>query len=136
MGSLRFLIGLVFAMIVVSFGVKNMEPVSISYFRIGTYTFPLFFIILAAFSVGFLVAWVGGLFDKIRLHRRVHANKQQVRSLEKEIEKVQQESGRLLAAPKEPLAGNPSAASGGEEPASSAPSSGTASGTGAAGESG
>jgi uncharacterized integral membrane protein len=122
------LFGLVVAVIVVSFGVKNMAPVSISYFRIGTYTFPLFFIMLATFAVGFLVAWVGGLFDKIRLHRRVYANKQQVRSMEKEIEKVRQESGRLLAAPKEPPAGDPSAAS--------PPSSESASGTGAAGESG
>ncbi len=136
MGSLRLLFGLVVAVIVVSFGAKNMAPVSVSYFRIGTYTFPLFFIMLATFAVGFLVAWVGGLFDKIRLHRRIHANKQQVRSMEKEIEKVRQESGRLLAAPKEPLAGNPPAASDGADPAASAPSSESASGTGAANESG
>ena len=60
MGALRLILGLLLAVAVVSFGVMNMDPVSVTYHRIGTYKVPLFYVLIAFFASGFVVAWVGG----------------------------------------------------------------------------
>ncbi len=98
MGALRLILGLLAAVAIVSFGVLNMQPVSVSYHRIGTVNFPLFYILLGFFVAGFAVAWLGGVFDRLRFHNRFRAYRRHIRALEKEVEREKRKSGRLLPA--------------------------------------
>ncbi len=96
MGALRLIIGLLAAVVIVSFGVLNMKPVAVTYHRIGTIEFPLFYILLGFFVAGFVVAWLGGVFDRFRFYARFRSHRRQIRVLEKELEHEKRKSGRLL----------------------------------------
>ncbi len=98
MGALRLILGLLAAVAIVSFGVLNMKPVSVTYHQIGTVEFPLFYILLGFFVSGFIVAWLGGIFDRLRFYARFRTHRRQIRVLEKELESEKQKSGRLLPA--------------------------------------
>ncbi|MBI3129105.1 MAG: DUF1049 domain-containing protein [Candidatus Tectomicrobia bacterium] len=100
MGNLRFLLGLAGALAVASFGAVNMEVVTIDYYW-GTLSLRLFYLLLAVFTAGFLIAWLGGLFDRMRYRRAQRALRRQVREVEREMERVREQSGRLLAASNE-----------------------------------
>lgn len=99
MGALRLILGLFVAVVVVSFGVLNMELISVKYHRIGTLRLPLFYFLIIFFSAGFLVAWVGGLLDRVRFFARILGYRKEVRALRKELEEAQNQSGRLLPPP-------------------------------------
>lgn len=96
MGALRLILGLLVAVAIVSFGVLNMKPVSVTYHQVGTVEFPLFYILLGFFVAGFLVAWLGGVFDRLRFYARYRSHRRQIRVLEKELDSEKQKSGRLL----------------------------------------
>ena len=114
MGALRLILGLLLAVAVVSFGVMNMEPVSMTYHRIGTYKVPLFYVLIAFFASGFVVAWVGGLFDRLRFYARLMGYRREVRSLKRDLEEARQKSDHLLPPP--------AAGANGEAPGLSRPS--------------
>ena len=99
MSALRLILGLLVAMVVVSFGVMNMGPVSVTYHRIGTYRLPLFYVLLLFFAAGFFVAWLGGLFDRVRFYTRLLGCRKEVRSLRRELTEAQRMSDRLLPPP-------------------------------------
>ncbi len=99
MGALRLIFGLMLAVAVVYFGVRNMVPVSVNYPRIGTYEFPLFYVLLGFFVAGFFLAWLGGIFDRIRFYARLTGYRRQVRTLSREIEEIRLKSDRLLPPP-------------------------------------
>ena len=101
MGNLRLLLGLAAALAVASFGVINMEPVTIAYYK-GVLRLPLFYVVLAAFAAGFLLAWLGGLFDRIRFRHEARTMRRQVRTMEADLARVREQSGRLLAASNAP----------------------------------
>jgi uncharacterized integral membrane protein len=99
MGALRLILGLFVAVVIVSFGVLNMELIAVRYHRIGTLQLPLFYFLIIFFSSGFLVAWVGGLLDRVRFFARIRDYRKEVKALRKELEVVQNKSSRLLPAP-------------------------------------
>ena len=101
MGNLRLLLGLAAALAVASFGVVNMEPVAIAYYK-GVLRLPLFYVLLAAFAAGFLLAWLGGLFDRIRFRYDARTLRREIRNMEAEMARVREQSGRLLAASNAP----------------------------------
>lgn len=96
MGALRLLLGLIVAMAVVSFGVVNMEPVPVTIHRLGTHRIPLFYVLLVFFGGGFLFAWMGGLFDRIRFYSRLRGFRKDNRALKRKLDEAREESGRLL----------------------------------------
>ncbi|MDA1001119.1 MAG: LapA family protein [bacterium] len=96
MGLIRLLLGLAAALAIVSFGVKNMEVVRVSYFKMGTYTLPLFYLLMGFFVLGFLLAWLGGLFHRVKSFRTVRRYRRQNRLLENELERVHRQERQLL----------------------------------------
>jgi len=96
MGAVRLIMGLLVAMAVVSFGVMNMDPVSVTYYRIGTYRLPFFYVLLVFFATGFVVAWVGGLFDRVRYYARLRGYRKEVRMLRRDLEEARKKNVRLL----------------------------------------
>ncbi len=122
MGSLRLILGLAAALAVASFGVINMEPVSVAYYR-GTIRLPLFYILLGVFGAGFLLAWAGGVFDRLRFNRQIRRLRREVRTIESDLARAREQSGRLLAAgnPEEPPRPLPAGATSSDEPSPGAP---------------
>ncbi|MEE9274951.1 MAG: lipopolysaccharide assembly protein LapA domain-containing protein [bacterium] len=96
MVSIRLLIGLLAAIVVVTFGVKNMVPITVTGFRGESYPIPLFYLLLAFFAAGFLFAWLFGLLDKLRFHREIRVYRRRVRSMEGELEREREQGGKLL----------------------------------------
>ncbi len=96
MSVLRLLLGLIVAVAVVSFGVVNMEPVPVTIHRLGTNQIPLFYVLLVFFGGGFLFAWLGGLFDRVRFYSRLRGFRKENRVLKRKLDEALEESGRLL----------------------------------------
>lgn len=95
MGSLRLIIGLILSLAIVSFGVINMKPVTVAYYQ-GSINLPLFYVLLAVFACGFLVAWLGGAFDRLKFRTQIGKLKREVKSLENNLDEAREQSGKLL----------------------------------------
>ncbi|MFQ5911626.1 MAG: LapA family protein [Nitrospinota bacterium] len=93
MGALRFILALAVVVLAVSFGVKNMTPVSVQYYGLlspGPY--PLFFLLLSAFVLGALVAWLFGVLEKVRLRWRLRRGQSRLRKMEGRVQEMEEES--------------------------------------------
>lgn len=95
MGSLRLIIGLILSLAIVSFGVINMKPVTVAYYQ-GSINLPLFYVLLAVFACGFMVAWLGGALDRLKFRTRIGKLKREVKSLESNLDEAREQSGKLL----------------------------------------
>ena len=95
MGSLRLIIGLILALVITSFGVINMKPVTVAYYQ-GSINLPLFYVLLAVFACGFIVAWLGGALDRLKFRGQIGKLKREVKTLENNLDEVRENSGRLL----------------------------------------
>ena len=95
MGSLRLIIGLILSLAILSFGVINMEPVTVAYYQ-GSINLPLFYVLLAVFACGFMVAWFGGALDRLKFRTQIGKLKREVKSLENNLDEAREQSGKLL----------------------------------------
>ena len=95
MGSLRLIIGLILALAISSFGVINMQPVTVAYYQ-GSFNVPLFYVLLAVFACGFMVAWFGGALDRLKFRNQIGKLRREVRTLENNLDEVREKSGKLL----------------------------------------
>ncbi|MYA95215.1 MAG: LapA family protein [Nitrospinae bacterium] len=95
MGSLRLIIGLILALVISSFGVINMKPVTVAYYQ-GSINLPLFYVLLAVFACGFIVAWFGGALDRLKFRGQIGKLKREVKTLENNLDEVREKSGKLL----------------------------------------
>ncbi len=97
MGSLRLIVGLILALAISSFGVVNMKPVTVAYYR-GSVSLPLFYVLLAVFACGFMAAWFGGAFDRLKFRSQIGKLQREVKTLESSLDEAREKGGRLLAA--------------------------------------
>lgn len=81
--------GLVVAIAVVSFGVKNMTPASIQYFGVDSFTAPLFFLLVGAFALGFFASWSLGFLRNVRLRRYLRKGQARAKKLEERIQELE-----------------------------------------------
>ncbi len=95
MGSLRLIIGLILALAISSFGVINMKPVTVAYYQ-GSVNLPLFYVLLAVFVCGFMVAWFGGALDRLKFRSQIGKLKREVKTLENNLDEAREQSGKLL----------------------------------------
>ncbi len=95
MGSLRLIIGLILALVISSFGVINMKPVTVAYYQ-GSINLPLFYVLLAVFGCGFMVAWLGGALDRLKFRGQIGKLKREVKTLENNLDEVREKSGKFL----------------------------------------
>lgn len=124
MGNLRLIAGLILALAITSFGVVNMEPVTVAYYR-GSVRLPLFYVLLAVFAGGFMAAWFGGAFDRLRFRSEIGKLKREARTLKISLDEAREKGGRLLAAE------NPAPEEAASAPDERAPQAGPASRTSA-----
>lgn len=97
MGSFRLIVGLILALAISGFGVVNMGPVTVAYYR-GSVSLPLFYVLLGVFACGFMVAWFGGAFDRLKFRSEIGKLKREVKTLENHLDAAREKSGRLLSA--------------------------------------
>ena len=92
MAALRFLLGLVVLVFLVTFAIQNMEPqVTISYyFDYSIGPVPFFFALLAAAVLGMVIAAAYSMVEQVKLSSALRRQKKQIQSLEKELFQYQQ----------------------------------------------
>ena len=92
MAALKFLLGLVILVFLVTFALQNMEPqVTINYyFDYSIGPLPLFFALLAAAVLGMVVSAAYSMVEQVRLSSALRRQKKQIQSLEKELFQYQQ----------------------------------------------
>ena len=92
MQAIKFIILILFAILVAAFTVKNGNPVSFTYydFKLQTHTLelPLVLLILIPFGLGLLLTFVMGLFGRIKLKTRLARQNRTIKSLEAELEEL------------------------------------------------
>lgn len=98
MFAVRFILGLVILLFLVTFAVKNMEPqITIQYyFGYNFGPMPFFFTLLAAGVLGMVVSAVFSVAEQIRLHTTIRRKRKRIEALEKELLEFKQK-------PPEPL---------------------------------
>ncbi len=92
MGSFRFIFALAVIVFLVSLGVKNMSPVSVHYYGIQSREYPLFFLLLGAFVLGALMAWLFALVEKLRLKWHLSREQSRLRALETQVQEMEEKS--------------------------------------------
>ena len=92
MGALRFIIALAFVVLLVTFGVKNMDPVPVGFYGLPSRNFPLFFLLLGAFSLGALAIWLFSVAEKFRLQWRLRREQSQLRALQGRVREMEERS--------------------------------------------
>jgi len=87
MFAVRFILGLVILVFLVTFAVKNMEPqITIRYyFGYSLGPMPFFFALLAAAVLGMVVSAIFSVAEQIRLHAAIRRKKKRIETLEKEL---------------------------------------------------
>ncbi|MBI2880678.1 MAG: LapA family protein [Candidatus Tectomicrobia bacterium] len=90
MGALRFILALGVVVLFVSFGVKNMTPVTIQYFGLSPRQYPLFFLLLSAFVLGAAMAWLVSVMEKVRLRWRLRREQSRLREMENRVQEMEE----------------------------------------------
>lgn len=92
MAAVRFLLGLVVLVFLVTFALQNMTPqVTISYyFGYSVGPVPFFFALLAAAVLGMVVAAAYSMVEQVRLSSALRRQKKQIQALENELVQYQQ----------------------------------------------
>ena len=80
MGYVRWIIGLLLFLIVVTFAVKNTDPVTVRYYLGGEWEAPLILVLLIAFCVGAVVGMMAGLGQLFRQRRQIGGLKRELRT--------------------------------------------------------
>jgi len=80
MGYVRWIIGLLLFLIVVTFAVKNTDPVTVRYYLGGEWQAPLILVLLIAFCAGAVVGMMAGLGQLFRQRRQIGGLKRELRT--------------------------------------------------------
>ena len=92
MGALRFILALAGILILVTIGVKNMHPVTVGFYGLPGRTMPLFYLLLIAFTLGALLAWLFHLAEKIRLQWKLRREQIDLRKLREQVQEMEERS--------------------------------------------
>ncbi len=92
MTAIRFMLGLAVLIFLITLGLRNMEPqVTIQYYfgyKLGP--MPLFFALLTAAAAGILLTMLFAVYEQLRLHAVVRAQRKQLAALERDIAEFKQ----------------------------------------------
>jgi uncharacterized integral membrane protein len=92
MVTLRFIIGLLVLVFLVTFALQNMEP-SVTFHYYFGYKYgpmPFFFALLSSAVVGIIIAMLFSIFEQFRLRAIIRRQKKQLASLKKEVQEYQE----------------------------------------------
>jgi putative membrane protein len=84
MAVFRLVVTLVVMFVLVIFGVKNMESVSVNYLW-GTVNLPMFLLMAVLVLVGAVISAFVGLTEQFRLNARLKNQARRIKDLEREL---------------------------------------------------
>ena len=92
MGAFRFILALAGVLLLVTFGVKNMHLATVSFYGLPSRTVPLFYLLLIAFALGTLSAWVFHIVEKVRLRWKLRQDQADLRKLRDRVQEMEERS--------------------------------------------
>lgn len=92
MPALKFILSILLLIVIASFAVKNMGSVEISYydfeFQLNSIELPLMVVVVIPLIVGFLIAWIMGVFDRFKLKSTIRRQNKSISSMEEELDRL------------------------------------------------
>lgn len=85
MTIIKLIIGLLFVILMIIFGVANMNQVVIYYYFGGPISIPVFFLILISISAGVILASIIALIDQIKMKREIYKKNKRIKQLDSEL---------------------------------------------------
>ncbi len=105
MQAIKVIVTILFLIVVAAFAVKNMNPVDLFYYDLGlnihSLQLPLMIVILIPFGMGFILAYLLGWIDRIKLKTRIHRQNRRIHVLESEVEELKPKPERTIPIPLE-----------------------------------
>ncbi|UCD10704.1 MAG: LapA family protein [Nitrospinaceae bacterium] len=105
MQAIKVIVTILFLIVVSAFAVKNMGPVDLFYYDLSLHTqsvqLPLMIVILIPFGMGFVLAYLLGWIDRIKLKARIHRQGRRIHALEAEVEELTPKPERAISMPVE-----------------------------------
>ena len=106
MPAIKFILSILFFIMIASFAVQNMGSVEISYydfkFQLRTIKLSLMVMVGATLIFGFFIAWFLGIFERFKLKSKLRKQSKSIFALEEEL-------GRLRNTPQLPVQAESSA---------------------------
>ena len=82
----------------VTFGVKNSQPIQIYYLDFQTGAFPLYGLVYLCIVIGIVIGMIVGIYDRIDLRRRVKRLQRENRELKEKAAEEEKEEDRAVLA--------------------------------------
>ncbi len=92
MGAFRFILALAGVLLLVTFGVKNMHLATVGFYGLPSRTVPLFYLLLMAFALGAVSAWVFHIVEKVRLRWKSRRDQADLRKLRDRVQEMEERS--------------------------------------------
>ena len=92
MPAIKFVLCILLLIVIASFAVKNMGSVELNFYdlelQIHSIELPLMVVLVIPLVLGFLIAWLMGLFDRLKLKSTIRQQNRSISSMEEELENL------------------------------------------------
>jgi uncharacterized integral membrane protein len=88
---IKSIIMVIILLFLVTFGVKNSQPIQIYYLNFQTGAFPLYGLVYLCIVIGIVVGMIVGIYDRIDLRRRVKRLERENRELKDKVVEEEKE---------------------------------------------
>ncbi|MBT6347277.1 MAG: LapA family protein [Nitrospina sp.] len=92
MPAIKFILSILLLMVIASIAVQNMGSVEISYydfkFQLHSLELPLMVVVVTPLILGFLIAWVLGLLERLKMKTQLRQQNKQISSMEEELDSL------------------------------------------------
>ena len=92
MSALKFILIVLFLIVISVFAVKNMDMVEVSFydFELNSHDVkvPLLIVVLCSLGLGFSLAWIDGLVARMRLRVVIRKHERTIENFEIDLEKL------------------------------------------------
>lgn len=96
MPALKIVILVLLALVISIFAVKNMDLVEVSFYDFGLNSvnikIPLLIVMLGSLGLGFLLAWVEGVFAKMKLKATIRRQEKTIEHLNGELKQLKSQN--------------------------------------------
>ena len=95
---IKSIIMVIILLFLVTFGVKNSQPIQIYYLDFQTGAFPLYGLVYLCIVIGIVIGMIVGIYDRIDLRRRVKRLQRENRELKEKAAEEEKEEDRAVLA--------------------------------------
>lgn len=96
---IKSIILIVILLFLVTFGVKNSQPIQIYYYlNFETGAFPLYDLVYLSIVIGIVIGMIVGIYDRIDLRRKVKRLQRENKELKEKVAEEEKEEGIAIPA--------------------------------------